>query len=409
MLESSFQNLTAGCRLPDLFVVQLRRFASSLAEQGYAENTLREKVKLLAKCEAWLKRNRLAVVDLDERLVETFLKRRHRVHRGDAKTLQQFLDHLRRQSVVPARNLPRDRSPLAQILNRYEMHLSTERGLVAHTIQEYQSFVRKFLRERFRGQPLLLKAVKASDISHFILRHTASMRGKRAQVMTTAFRSFFRFLFEKGELQADLAASVPTVANWRLSTVPKYLTPKEVERVLKACDRRTAIGRRNYAILLLLARLGLRAGEVVALQLEDVNWRAGEILVRGKGLLHDRMPLPPDVGQALASYLRRDRPACRTRRVFICAKAPRRGFAHPSTLSTIVRRALARADLHPPLKGAHLLRHSLATSMLRSGATMSEIAEILRHRALNTTEIYAKVDFQGLQSLAHPWPMGGAQ
>jgi site-specific recombinase XerD len=409
MLESSFQNLTAGCRLPDLFVVQLRRFASSLAEQGYAENTLREKVKLLAKCEEWLKRNRLAVVDLDEPLVGTFLKRRHRVHRGDAKTLQQFLDHLRRQSVVPARNLPRDRSPLAQILNRYEMHLSTERGLVAHTIQEYQSFVRKFLRERFRGQPLLLKAVKASDISHFILRHTASMRGKRAQVMTTAFRSFFRFLFEKGELQADLAASVPTVANWRLSTVPKYLTPKEVERVLKACDRRTAIGRRNYAILLLLARLGLRAGEVVALQLEDVNWRAGEILVRGKGLLHDRMPLPPDVGQALASYLRRDRPDCRTRRVFICAKAPRRGFAHPSTLSTIVRRALARADLHPPLKGAHLLRHSLATSMLRSGATMSEIAEILRHRALNTTEIYAKVDFQGLRSLAHPWPIGGAQ
>jgi len=235
------------------------------------------------------------------------------------------------------------------------------------------------------------------------------MCGKRAQVMTTAFRSFFRFLFQKGELQADLAASVPTVANWQLSTVPKYLTPKEVERVLKACDRRTAIGRRNYAILLLLARLGLRAGEVIALQLDDLNWRAGEILVRGKGLLHDRIPLPPDVGQALASYLRRDRPACGTRRVFICTKAPRRGFAHPSTLSTIVRRALARADLRPPLKGAHLLRHSLATSMLRSGATMSEIAEILRHRARNTTEIYAKVDFQSLQSLAHPWPMGGAQ
>jgi site-specific recombinase XerD len=409
MLESSFQNLTAGFRLPDLFVVELRRFASSLTEQGYAENTLREKVKLLAKCGEWLKRNGLAVADLDEPLVETFLKRRHRVHRGDSKTLQQFLDHLRRQNVVPARNLPPDRSPLAQILNRYETHLSTERGLVAHTIQEYQSFVREFLLERFRGQPLLLKAVKASDISHFILRHTASMRAKRAQVMTTAFRSFFRFLFEKGELQADLAASVPTVANWQLSTVPKYVTPKEVERVLKTCDRRTAIGRRNYAILLLLARLGLRAGEVVALQLEDINWRAGEILVRGKGLLHDRMPLPPDVGQALASYLRRDRPACRTRRVFICAKAPRRGFAHPSTLSTIVRRALARADLHPPLKGAHLLRHSLATSMLRSGATMGEIGEVLRHRAPNTTEIYAKVDFEGLRSLAHPWPVGGAQ
>jgi site-specific recombinase XerD len=227
--------------------------------------------------------------------------------------------------------------------------------------------------------------------------------------MTTAFRSFFRFLFQRGELQADLAASVPTVANWRLSTVPKYLVPKEAKRVLKACNRRTAVGRRDYAILLLLARLGLRAGEVVALQLEDVNWRAGEILVRGKGLLHDRMPLPSNVGQALVSYLRRDRPRCQTRRVFVCRKAPRRGFANPSTLSTIVRRALTRADLHPPLKGAHLLRHSLATSMLRSGAKMGEIAEILRHQALNTTEIYAKVDFEGLRSLAHPWPMGGAQ
>jgi integrase/recombinase XerD len=227
--------------------------------------------------------------------------------------------------------------------------------------------------------------------------------------MTTAFRSFFRFLFQKGELQADLAASVPTVADWRLSTVPKYLTREEVERVLKACNRRTASGRRDYAILLLLARLGLRAGEVVALRLEDINWRAGEIMVRGKGLFHDRMPLPAEVGEALTSYLRRDRPACPTRRVFVCMKAPRRGFAGPATLTTIVRRALARADLRPAFKGAHLLRHSLATGMLRSGATMAEIGEVLRHRTPNTTEIYAKVDFEALRSLAHPWPIGGAQ
>jgi site-specific recombinase XerD len=409
MLESSFLNLGVVNRLPDLLVVQLRRFTASLIEQGYAGETVRLKVKLVTDFGEWLKRDRVAIADLDERRVEAFLKHRRRVHKGNLKTLQQFLAHLRRQNVVPARNLPCDRSPLAQILNRYETHLRTERGLVAHTILEYQSFVRKFLLERFHGRPLLLKALKASDISDFILRHTPGMDARRAQVMTTAFRSFFRFLFQKGELQADLAASVPTVANWRLSTVPKYLVPQEVKRVLKACNRRTAVGRRDYAILLLLARLGLRAGEVVALQLEDVNWRAGEILVRGKGLLHDWMPLPLDVGQALASYVRRDRPRCQTRRVFVCTKAPRRGFANPSTLSTIVRRALTRADLHPPLKGAHLLRHSLATSMLRSGAKMGEIAEILRHQALNTTEIYAKVDFEGLRSLAHPWPMGGAQ
>ena len=409
MLESSFPNLVAVNCFPDLIVVQLRRFTSSLVEQGYADGTVRWKLKLVTNFVRWLKRRRLAVADLEEPLVKVFLKRKHRKRRGGLRTLQQFLDHLRRQHVIPARKLPCDRSPLAHLLNQYETHLRTERGLVAHTILEYQSFVRKFLLERFRGRPLLLKAVKASDISDFVLRYTRGRDVKRGPLMTTAFRSFFRFLFQKGELQADLAVSVPTVANWRLSTVPKYLTPQEVERVLMACDRRTAVGRRNYAILLLLARLGLRAGEVVGLHLEDINWRAGEILVRGKGLLHDRMPLPSDVGQALTAYLRRDRPACRTRQVFVCMRAPRRGFAHPSTLSTIVHRALARADLHPPLQGAHLLRHSLATSMLRSGATMGEIAEILRHRTLQTTEIYAKVDFQSLRSLAHPWPMGGAQ
>ena len=408
MPESCFQNLPANC-LPDPLTVQLQRFSALLMEQGYADETVRWKVKRITDFRQWLKQRGVAVADLDEERVKAFLKRHHQERRGDLRTLQQFLDQLRRQKVIPARSLPCDRSPLARLLSRYEIHLRTERGLVAHTIEQYQSFVRKFLGERFHGRPLLLKALKASDISDFVLRYTRGRVVKRAQLMTTAFRSFFRFLFQKGELGADLAAAVPTVANWRLSTVPKYLSSEEVKRVLKACDRRTATERRDYAILLLLARLGLRAGEVVALQLDDLNWRAGEILVRGKGLFHDRMPLPSEVGKALASYLRRDRPACQTRRVFVCMKAPRRGFANPSTLTTIVRRALARADLHLTFKGAHLLRFSLATSMLRSGATMGEIAEILRHRTLQTTEIYAKVDFQGLRSLAHPWPMGGAQ
>ena len=227
--------------------------------------------------------------------------------------------------------------------------------------------------------------------------------------MVTAFRSFFRFLFQNGELQSDLAASVPAVADWRLSIVPKYLLPAEVHRVLGSCDRRTSTGRRDYAVLLLLARLGLRAGEVVSLQLDDIAWRTGEILVRGKGLLHDWMPLPVDVGEALTAYLRKDRPPCKTRRVFVCMKAPRSGFAGPSTVSTIVRRALERAQLHPALKGAHVMRHSLATSMLRSGASMGEIGEILRHRIPSTTEIYAKLDFEGLRSLAHPWPGVGGE
>ena len=389
--------------------LSLRALATSLVEDGYADQTVRSKLRLLDELGRWFGLTGLTVAHLDERHVEAFVKHRQQVRRGDLKTLEQFLDHLRKRAVIPDRAPVRDLSPLADILSRYEEYLRSERGLVTATVLNYLPYIRRFLVERFREGPFLFGQVNPSDISNFVLRHGPSMSVGRAQLMTTAFRSFFRYLFQKGELQANLAAAVPTVADWRLSTVPKYLAPEEVKRVLEACNRRTASGRRDYAILLLLARLGLRAGEVVALQLDDIKWRAGEILVRGKGLFHDRMPLPSDVGKALASYLRRDRPACQTRRVFVCMKAPRRGFANPSTLTTIVRRALARADLHPTFKGAHLLRFSLATSMLRSGATMGEIGEVLRHRIPNTTEIYAKVDFDGLRSLAHPWPIGGAQ
>jgi site-specific recombinase XerD len=410
MLESSFRNLVAAKRFPETFVGQPQRFTTSLIGQGYADRTVRQKLRVLTNFGQWLGRNNLAVKKLDEQLLEAFLKHRKlRVQSGDPTTLQEFLDHLRMHNLVRARNLPPDRSPLTHVLKEYEKHLSVEGGLVARTILQYQRFVRKFLLERFRGRPFLLRTTKASDISDFVLRHAPSKSVPTAQAITTALRSFFRFLFQKGELQADLAAAVPTVANWQLSTVPKDLPPNEIKRVLKACDRRTATGRRNYAVLLLLARLGLRAGEVVSLQLEDINWRAGEILIRGKGLLHDRMPLPADVGEALASYLRRDRPACQTRRVFVCMRAPHRGFAKHTTVSTIVRSSLDRANLHPQFKGAHLLRHSLATSMLHAGATMREIGEVLRHRSPNTTEIYAKVDFESLRSLAHSWPLGGAQ
>jgi site-specific recombinase XerD len=228
--------------------------------------------------------------------------------------------------------------------------------------------------------------------------------------MVTALRSMFRFFLQRGTIDGDLAACVPAVADWRLATVPKYLRPEEIDRLLQACDRRTAVGRRDHAILLLLARLGLRAGEVVTVELDDIHWHAGEITVRGsKGLRHDRLPLPVDVGEALAAYVRTDRPRHAIRRVFLCARAPRRGFAGPGAVSTIVRRALDRAGLRPAAKGAHLLRHSLATRLLRAGASLSEIGEVLRHRAANTTEIYAKVDLAGLQALARPWPGSGGE
>jgi site-specific recombinase XerD len=413
MPRDPFERIETDRRLQDNpLVSHLAPFATSLVENGYVKSSVQSKLSLLASFGQWLERRRLSITDFDEQLAERFIvykRRKGRVHRGNRETLLQFLDHLRKRDAVPGPTPTRDDSPLAAILTRYERHLRSERGLAAATVINYLPCIRKFLMERFREKPLVVREVRSSDVSDFLLRHAATMSPRRAQLVTAAFRSFFRFLFQDGELQVNLALSVPSVADRRLATVPKYLSPDQVERVLGTCNRQTATGRRDYAILLLLARLGLRAGEVVSLQLDDVDWRAGELLVRGKGLLHDRMPLPIDVGEALTAYLRMDRPSCKTRRVFVCMKAPRSGFAGPSTLSTIVRRALDRADLYPALRGAHVLRHSLATTMLRSGASMNEIGEILRHRNPSTTEIYAKLDFEGLRTLAHPWPSVGGE
>lgn len=224
--------------------------------------------------------------------------------------------------------------------------------------------------------------------------------------MVSALRSFFRFLRHRGDITIDLAACVPPIASWKFSTLPKFLPPDQVQRVLNHCNRQTAKGRRDYAILLLLARLGLRACEIVGLTLDDIHWQAGTISIRGKANRQAMLPLPPDVGQAIAVYIKNDRTACSTRRVFIRMRAPRRGFANSIAISTIVARSLKKAGIDAPHTGAHLFRHSLATQMLRQGATLSDIALLLRHRSLNTTTLYAKVDVTALHALAQPWPGG---
>jgi site-specific recombinase XerD len=391
----------------------LRSFATRLAGLGYAASTARSQIEFLGELGQWLTKNTITVADVDEHIVDAFLAERRRQGRlrgGQSCTVRTFVEHLRSAGAVGSPERKKPNTPLAALEEHYGRYLKSERGLTRATLISYLPFVHRFLLERFGGGELRFRQLGRSDISSFLLRHAHSMSPGTAKLMVTAFRSFFRFLLQRGEIEIDLAASVPTVANWRLSTVPKYLTPREIQTVLGACNQETPTGRRDYSILLLVARLGLRAGEVVALNLQDVDWRAGEITVPGKGLVHDRMPLPVDVGQALAAYLRRDRPRpCESRRVFIRMKAPRRGFANPSTLSTIVRRALERAGLEPPVKGAHLLRHSLATEMLHQGGSLAEIGEVLRHRAPNTTEIYAKVDFDGLRCLALPWPENGGK
>jgi site-specific recombinase XerD len=411
MLEYFFDNPVALGRLQrNPLRPHLESFAVLLSSLRYTASTARPQLEFLSVFGRWLVQEGIAVTDLDEEIIDSFFGERRRQGlspRYHASTVRRFLEHLRNEGIVPLTEPVTDESPLALLTSRYEKYLREERGLSTATVKNYMPFVCRLLTERFGDGPLCLQELGPGDISDFILRHAHSKSPKRAKMMSGALRSFFRFLFQHEEIEINLSVSVPSVPNWRLATVPKHLTSEEIERLLKACDRSTSTGRRNYAILLLLVRFGLRAGEVVNMELDDIDWRAGEIMIRGKGLLHDRLPLPADVGEALADYLRYGRPQCSTRRLFICAKAPRRGFTGPGAISSIVRRTIDRAGLDPPIKGAYLLRHSLATEMLRRGASMSEIGEVLRHRVPSTTEIYAKVDFHGLRSLAQPWPEKG--
>jgi integrase/recombinase XerD len=412
MLKRSPENgAAAGPREGDLFAPHLDSFIATLRSLGYAHSTVRERRRLLADLARWLGRHSLPLADLNEPVADQFLEGRRRQGRhrsGDAATLRHFLEHLRQLGAIRSPEPVADESPLATLRRLYANHLEKQRGLAAVTVGGYWPFIRRLLVERFGDGPIRVRELSPDDIARFLLRHARSGSPKVARLRATALRSFFRFLLQDGQTDSDLARAIPAVPEWRLAEVPKYLEPDEVERVLRACQR-DAAGRRDQAILLLLARLGLRASEVIALELDDIDWRAGVLTVRGKGCSHGSLPLPADVGQALAGYLRHHRPPCTTRRLFVRTRAPHRGLAHPSSLSTIVARALERAGLRPALTGAHVLRHSLATAMLRSGASLDEIGEVLRHRAADTTAIYAKVDVRGLRSLALPWPTKGGE
>ena len=241
-----------------------------------------------------------------------------------------------------------------------------------------------------------------------ILRQARTISPHAARCMGKALRSLLRFLHQRGDIATNLAASVPSVAKWSLAGLPKYLSPQQIELVLRKCEQDDPTVQRDRAILLLLARLGLRAAEIVHMTLDDIDWEAGELTIRGKGGRRDKLPLPKDVGQSLANYLKQLRPSCACRRVFIRSAAPHEGFADSAAVDIVVQRALRRAGISAPTRGAHLFRHSLATQMLRNGASMSEIAKILRHQSESSTAIYAKVDLSTLRSIAQPWPGGVA-
>jgi site-specific recombinase XerD len=385
------------------------RYMALIESRGYVRRSQRYHLTLLEHFDAWLGRRRLSPDQINEELVAKFLDplvRAKWVHVSAPATMRRLVAMLRDGGVVPkAISTP---TAIDQAVTKYERFLVAERALSPATAVSWIIYVRRVLSEKFEDRPVDLERLSANDVIAFIQRHARRHGTSYARKLVVSTRSFLRYLHYKGLHPQDLSTVVPKVARWKLSELPKHLRADQVRHVLKACDRSTPLGRRNYAILLLLARLGLRAGEVIRLQLDDLDWGQGCLLVRGKAGRAAQLPLPADVGRAMARYIQRDRPRCACRALFIRDYAPIQGLGGSGAIATVVFDALKTAGIKSARAGAHLLRHSLATDMLGRGASLDEIGEILRHRSPDTTAIYAKVDLNALRSLALAWP-GGAQ
>lgn len=380
-------------------------FAAELSRQGYTRLSLVIQLRLLSHLSRWLASEGLESGGLSAAVAERFVAARRAAGYTTCrsiKALRPLLEYLRglRAAPLPAAEAPT--SPVDILLDRYRHYLAVERGLAPPTVRGYLDAVRPFVAGRMSPEGRALAQLTSKDISAFVVATCPGRARGSAKLVVTALRSLLSFLHLDGVTARSLAAAVPRVASWRLAGLPKALDPLQVRRLRGSCDRRTTTGRRDFALLTLLARMGLRAGEVAALALDDIEWRSGELVVRGKGNRAERLPLPGDVGEALADYLRRGRPQTGVgRAVFVRIKAPHRALTS-SGVSGVVAAAGRRAGLG--VLSAHRLRHTAATAMLRAGAPLAEVGQVLRHRQPLTTAIYAKVDREALRLLARPWP-----
>jgi integrase/recombinase XerD len=397
-------------RLPD---DHIEPFLEHLRAAGYAERTLRKKRSVARAFGRWAKVKQIAIADLNDGHMTGFVARSPRRRKAHVKfelaVMRLFFEYLRSCAGLQRPPLKDKVSSADGLLQRYQDYLRKDRGLTDNSVHVYVPFIRDFLTAQTTQTGCVTAgAFDALIIRRFILEQTLDRSSEYTRLLCTALRSFFRFLVMCGQSMRDLSNSVPTVRKYRQAVVPAFLTPEEVERVLSATDRSKLSRCRDHAVLLLLARLGLRAGEIVSLELDDIRWRASEIVIRGKGRIVDHLPLPSDAGAALALYLLKGRGISLSRRVFLRIWAPRTGLAGPAAVGHIVRRALVQAGVCRSGRGAaHLFRHGLATKMIRHGASMSEISEVLRHRSQTTTAIYAHVSFEALRGVALPWPTTG--
>ena len=380
----------------------------ALLARGYASTSAINLLRVAAHLSRWLEARSLCLKELTREHVDEFLVARRESCSSffTIRALAPILRHFEDAGLLSISAIP---TPLCgaadRLLNSYRQYLQCERGLTSGCIYNYSKVARELLLRRFGIQATVdVSVLKAADITSFALSATRRYSVGTAKYMVTALRSFLHYLFLEGQIAVDLRGALPAIAGWRMTGLPKALTACQLKRLLCACDRRRHVGRRDYAVLLLLSRLGLRSGEVSTLELEDIDWRGGEIRVHGKGGRCEPLPLPADVGTALASYLRLSRPSSASRRLFLCVRGPH-GPLNRTAITAVVHYACRRASL--PLAGAHRLRHTAATEMLRAGNSLDEIAQVLRHRSHDTTAIYAKVNRSALRTLALCWP-GGA-
>jgi integrase/recombinase XerD len=385
-------------------------FRGELAERGYSPDAAAVHLQLMGHLSRWLASQGLDGAALTPAVVDAYLVERRSAQCANHRTgraLAPLLGFLRRQEVAPAPVLPSPTAPVEMVLARYARYLAAERGLAETTIRRNVELVRPFLAGRDMGSQVDLEQLTAGEVTAFVVARCRDARGGTAPRMMTALRSLLRFLHVEGLIDQPLASVVPSVAAWKLAGLPKALDDGQVAALLASCDRGTAVGRRDLAILTVLVRLGLRASEAAALRLDDIDWRRGEIVVHGKGNRHDRLPLPADVGQAIVAWLTAGRPdaTAGSREVFMRVRAPQEALTR-GAVTQVVARAAQRAGLGPIY--AHRLRHTAATGMLRAGGSLPEIGQVLRHRHALTTAIYAKVDIDALRPLARPWPRGAA-
>lgn len=385
-------------------------FSKSVSSQGYSFKSVGDKTRIGAFFSRWLGQKRVQLRDVSIEHAKPFLRQRTRTRCRtgiERATLTQLIGFLQQRHItrVPKRS-PEHLTAVGRCLRGYERYLREDRALARATIIHYLPFIGELLKDRFGDGRVKLSALRARDVVRFVQSRAPRLHLKRAKVMTAALRSFLRYTRMRGAVKLDLAAAVPIVANWSMPSIPRAIAPEQVRQLLASIDRRTPIGRRDYAILLVLARLGLRAGEVVSLELEDIDWSAGKLSVRGKRGQRNEIPLPASVGKAIAVYLRHGRPRSTSRRVFLRTRAPIDGFQGTCGVCSVVHHRLQRARVNPPTHGAHQFRHGLATQMLRHGASLAEIGALLGHVHPDTTRIYSKVDLKALHTLAQRWPGG---